>query len=152
MAWGKKGNKEPGEFNLPHSIAIDKSGRVYVADRGNNRIQVFDGNGKFLEMWTDINQPSHMMITADQHLIVGTLNTNKMLKYDLTGKLISAWGTTGNVAGELDGIHGFCTDSNGALMISETFGGRIQRFTPMPGVDKNLLIGAPQPLMPKSGN
>jgi hypothetical protein len=92
------------------------------------------------------------MITADQHLIVGTLNTNKMLKYDLTGKLISAWGTTGNAPGEMDGIHGFCTDGNGVLMVSETFAGRIQRFTPRPGVDKNLLIGAPQPLMPKSGS
>ena len=53
---------------------------------------------------------------------------------------------------DLDGIHGFCTDSNGALMISETFGGRIQRFVPKPGADKQLLIGAPQPLMPKSTN
>jgi peptidylamidoglycolate lyase len=152
LAWGKKGNKEPGEFNLPHSIAIDKNRRVYVADRGNNRIQIFDENGKFLEMWTGIDQPSHIMITDDQHLVVGTLNTNKMLLYDLTGKLISAWGTSGNAAGELDGIHGFCTDSNGALMISETFGGRIQRFTPKPGANKSLIIGAPQRLMPKAGN
>jgi sugar lactone lactonase YvrE len=148
-AWGKAGNG-PGELNLPHSIAIDKNRRVYVADRGNNRIQVFDENGKLLEIWTDIHQPSHIMITDDQHLAVGTLNTNKMLKYDLTGKLVSAWGTHGNEPGELDGIHGFCTDSNGGLMISETFGGRIQRFTPKAGVDKKLLIGAPQPLMPKS--
>jgi sugar lactone lactonase YvrE len=151
MSWGKAG-RAPGEFNLPHSIAIDKNRRVYVADRGNNRIQVFDENGKPLEIWTGINQPSHIMITADQHLAVGTLRTNKMLKYDLTGKLVSAWGTSGNGPGQIDGIHGFCTDSNGVLMISETFGGRIQRFTPKPGVDQNLLIGAPPPLMPKSGD
>ncbi len=152
MAWGKKGTTAPGDFNLPHSIAVDKTGRIFVADRGNNRIQVFDENGKWLEMWTGIDQPSHIMMTADQHLIVGTLNTNKMLKYDLTGKLISAWGTTGNAPGEIDGIHGFCTDSNGVLMVSETFGGRIQRFTPKPGADPNRLFGAPQALMPKSGN
>ena len=95
MSWGKAGNG-PGEFNLPHSIAIDTNRLVYVADRGNNRIQVFDENGKFLKMWPGIDQPSHIMITADQHLIVGMLNTNQMLKYDLTGKLIAAWGTTGN--------------------------------------------------------
>jgi sugar lactone lactonase YvrE len=149
-AWGKPG-KAPGEFNLPHSIAIDKNRRVYVADRGNNRIQIFDENGKLLEIWTDIAGPSHIMITADQHLIVGTLNTNKMLKYDLSGKLISVFGTYGNGPGQIDGIHGFCTDSNGVLMISETFGGRVQRFVPKAGADKNLLIGAPQPLMPKTG-
>jgi DNA-binding beta-propeller fold protein YncE len=150
-AWGKAG-KAPGEFNLPHSIAVDRNRRVFVADRGNNRIQVFDENGKSLEVWAGIDQPSHIMITADQHLIVGTLNTNKMLKYELTGKLVSSWGTTGNAAGQLDGIHGFCTDTNGVLMVSETFGGRIQRFTPKPGADKNLLIGAPQALMPKSSS
>jgi sugar lactone lactonase YvrE len=149
-SWGAAG-REPGQFSLPHSIAVDKNRRVYVADRGNNRIQVFDENGKVLEVWTGINQPSHIMMTEDQHLIVGTLRTNKMLKYDLTGKLISSWGTSGNGPGQIDGIHGFCTDSDGNLMISETFGGRIQRFTPKPGADKTQLIGAPQALMPKSG-
>ena len=46
-SWGEPGN-EPGQFNTPHSIAVDAEGNVYVADRGNRRIQVFDGDGKFL--------------------------------------------------------------------------------------------------------
>ena len=46
-SWGDRGNK-PGEFNTPHSIAADAQGNIYVADRGNRRIQVFDGEGKFL--------------------------------------------------------------------------------------------------------
>src|SRR5882757_11456919 len=50
-SWGERG-KEPGQFNTPHSIATDASGNVYVADRGNRRIQVFDGAGKFLRQFT----------------------------------------------------------------------------------------------------
>ncbi|GAC1496886.1 MAG: hypothetical protein NVS2B1_05280 [Bradyrhizobium sp.] len=50
-SWGDRG-KEPGQFNTPHSIATDADGNVYVADRGNKRIQVFDGEGKFLRQFT----------------------------------------------------------------------------------------------------
>jgi len=50
-SWGDRGTKE-GEFNTPHSIAADAQGNVYVADRGNRRIQVFDGNGTFLRLFT----------------------------------------------------------------------------------------------------
>ena len=53
MAWGTKGTK-PGEFNTPHSVAVDSKGTVYVSDRENNRIQIFDPNGKFLRQWTHL--------------------------------------------------------------------------------------------------
>ncbi|HZQ71356.1 MAG TPA: peptidyl-alpha-hydroxyglycine alpha-amidating lyase family protein [Burkholderiales bacterium] len=57
-SWGERG-KEPGEFNTPHSIAADAQGNVYVADRGNRRIQVFDGEGKFLrEIRVDVPAPA----------------------------------------------------------------------------------------------
>ncbi len=50
-SWGEPGDK-PGQFSVPHSIAVDAKGNVYVADRGNRRIQVFDGDGKFLRQIT----------------------------------------------------------------------------------------------------
>ena len=57
-SWGDRG-KEPGQFNTPHSIASDANGNVYVADRGNHRIQVFDGDGKFLRQITiDVPVPA----------------------------------------------------------------------------------------------
>jgi DNA-binding beta-propeller fold protein YncE len=60
-AWGKKGSA-PGEFNEPHSIAMDAQGRVFVADRGNNRIQIFDQNGEFLDQWMQFGRPSEIFI------------------------------------------------------------------------------------------
>ena len=51
-SWGEPGS-EPGQFDTPHSIALDAEGNVYVADRGNRRIQVFDGEGKFLRQITN---------------------------------------------------------------------------------------------------
>jgi DNA-binding beta-propeller fold protein YncE len=66
-AWGKKGNG-PGEFNLPHSVAIDSQGRVFVADRSNNRIQIFDQDGNFLDQWTQFGGDSSITIMADDTL------------------------------------------------------------------------------------
>ena len=66
-AWGKKGNG-PGEFNLPHSVAIDSRGRVFVADRSNNRIQIFDQDGTFLEQWDQFGGDSSLTIFPDDTL------------------------------------------------------------------------------------
>jgi DNA-binding beta-propeller fold protein YncE len=66
-AWGKKG-AGPGEFNLPHSVAIDSSGRVFVADRSNNRIQIFDQDGNFIDQWTQFGGDSSLTILPDDTL------------------------------------------------------------------------------------
>ena len=59
LSWGEPG-AGPGEFNLPHNIACDADGWVYVADRENHRIQVFDGNGRFETQWHNLHRPSGM--------------------------------------------------------------------------------------------
>jgi hypothetical protein len=59
LSWGRPG-AGPGEFNLPHNIACDADGWVYVADRENHRVQVFDGKGKFETQWHDLHRPSGM--------------------------------------------------------------------------------------------
>ena len=66
-AWGKKG-KGPGEFNLPHSVAIDSQGRLLVADRSNNRIQIFDQDGNFIDQWTQFGGDSSLTIWPDDTL------------------------------------------------------------------------------------
>src|SRR5262245_8464494 len=68
-AWGKLG-AESGQFSQPHSIALDSKGRVYVADRNNSRIQIFDGNGKFLTEWKNIITPWYIVITNNDEIYV----------------------------------------------------------------------------------
>jgi DNA-binding beta-propeller fold protein YncE len=62
--WGKKGTA-PGEFDQPHALAMDSKGRLFVGDRGNNRIQIFDQEGNFLEQWTEFSRPSGIYIDKD---------------------------------------------------------------------------------------
>ncbi|MEA2988519.1 MAG: hypothetical protein QOG83_1230 [Alphaproteobacteria bacterium] len=68
-AWGKAG-KAPGEFEAPHSLAMDSAGRLFVADRGNNRIQIFDQEGKFLAEWKQFGRPSGVFIDHNDIIYV----------------------------------------------------------------------------------
>ena len=70
LSWGRPGI-DPGEFNLPHNIGCDADGWVYVADRENHRIQVFDGNGRFETEWHDVHRPSGLFQGADAVCYVG---------------------------------------------------------------------------------
>jgi hypothetical protein len=146
-SWGTKGSG-PGQFNLPHGIDIDGDRRVYVADAHNGRIQVFDENGTFLDQWPNVWRPDYIMVSADQHLWVATGATDMMLKYDLTGKLVEAWGTPGSAPGQFHDIHGFGVDSAGNFYAAEAAGGRTQKFTPKSGADPSKLVGPPPPLSP----
>ena len=73
--WGKRGSA-PGEFDTPHGLAFDARGRLFVADRGNNRIQIFDQEGKFLEEWKQFSRPSGVYIDAKDVLYVADSESN----------------------------------------------------------------------------
>ena len=124
---------------------------MYVADAHNSRIQVFDENGKFLDQWPNIWRPDYIMVSADQYLWIAAGATDMMLKYDLTGKQLEAWGKPGPAAGSFHDIHGFGVDSRGTFYASEAAGGRTQKFTPKPRVDPAKLVGFQQPLAPLHG-
>ena len=72
--WGKKGSG-PGEFNEPHGIALDSTGRVFVADRVNSRIQIFDADGRFLAEWKQFGRPSAVFIDRDDVIYVADSQT-----------------------------------------------------------------------------
>jgi streptogramin lyase len=67
--WGRKGTG-PSEFDMPHAIALDSRGRLFVGDRGNNRIQIFDQEGKYLEEWTQFSRPSGISIDKNDVIYV----------------------------------------------------------------------------------
>lgn len=74
-AWGKQGSG-PGEFNNPHSLAMDSKGRLFVADRGNSRVQIFDQDGKFLAEWRQFGRPSGVFIDKNDILYVADSESN----------------------------------------------------------------------------
>jgi hypothetical protein len=147
LDWGsapKDPNKPgPNEWNTVHSIAVSKDRRVFVADRGHRRIQVFDENGKFLDMWpTGVRSlPYAHIITADQHLWISDGGTNRILKYDLTGKYLYGWGAPGGLPGQFRGPHQLTVDQEGNLYLAEVFNGRVQKFRPKPGADAAKMVG-----------
>ena len=68
-SWGGTGSG-PGEFNVPHTIALDSEGRLFVGDRANNRIQIFDQEGTLLDVWYQFGRPSGIAIGADDRIYV----------------------------------------------------------------------------------
>jgi peptidylamidoglycolate lyase len=148
-AWGEKGtppsDARPGFMNNVHGIAVDPTTRrVFVNDRGNHRVQVFDENGKFLDQWRFGDPPSDihlLLITPDRHLWAADRGTNKILKYDLDGRFLYSWGTWGDFPGGFWGVHGMSVDSDGNFYVAEVDNGRVQKFRPRVGADPARLVG-----------
>ena len=74
-AWGKRGSA-PGEFDTPHSLAMDSRGRIFVADRGNSRMQIFDQDGRFLDQWKQFGRPSGVFIDKNDAMYVADSQSN----------------------------------------------------------------------------
>jgi DNA-binding beta-propeller fold protein YncE len=128
-AWGRKG-AGPGEFNLPHSVAVDKQGRVYVGDRENHRMQVFDGDGKFIREWKHVGSPWGLFLTEDQSLYMCDGHNNRILKLDLDGRILGSLGSHGKLPGELDFAHHLSVGPSGAIYVAEIKNWRVQKFAP----------------------
>jgi hypothetical protein len=150
LAWGQRGEagKEtrPGYFNTVHGIAADPvTRRVYVSDRSNERIQVFDENGRFVDQWPTANpsNPQFLLIPANRALWVFDDTTAKVVKYDLDGRFQYAWGSQGDYPGAFFNMHGATVDQEGNLYIVEVGGGRVQKFRPRAGANPAYLIGPP---------
>jgi DNA-binding beta-propeller fold protein YncE len=125
-SWGTAG-KGRGQFNTPHAILIDASGRVIVADRENDRIQIFDREGTWLETW-DGFAPFGMTFDSQGRLFVADGRANKILLLDSSGKAQQAWGQKGTAPGEFDLPHMLGFDAAGNLYVAEVNGKRLQKF------------------------
>jgi sugar lactone lactonase YvrE len=119
--WGTKGSG-PGELNLPHNIAMDSEGRLYVADRTNKRIQVFDQDGKYLDQMTQFGAPAAIFITKDDMLyVVAGAPENWLTIGTKDGKVLD------KVEG-LNAPHWVAVDSSGAVYVAEVAGQALLKF------------------------
>ena len=149
-AWGERGTPpnemRPGYFNVVHGIAADPmTRRVYVSDRGNRRMQVFDENGKFVDQWPFNNPSSVNFLYANGDGAIWAFEdpTAKVVKYDREGHLLYAWGALGDYPGAFLNMHGATVDPDGNLYVAEVGNGRLQKFTPRRGARPELLVGKP---------
>ena len=145
---GESGKEtRPGYLNNVHGVGIDlQTRRVFVNDRDNHRIQIFDENGKYLSEWKISVSPSSLHfvdVAADGSVATFDRNTHKMLKYDQQGHLLYSWGTIGDFPGTVWGVHGMSVDQDGNLYVAEVDSGRFQKFRPRPGANPAFLIGKP---------
>ena len=153
MSWGEPGD-QPGQFNVPHSIAVDAQNNTYVADRGNRRIQVFNTDGKFLRQFTiDVpppagarpaigNKPASttgtmspgapwtLCITPGPNQVLYTSDAfpGRIYKLSLDGKVLGVLGKSGKQLGQFGWIHEIACPSADELYVAELLNWRIQKL------------------------
>jgi DNA-binding beta-propeller fold protein YncE len=137
FSWGEPGSG-PGQFHLPHGIAIDSQGIVYVADRENSRIQLFAPDGAYLSEWTDVARPCQVFIDAGDTVYVAELGFlaamwpatsapgpdapgGRVSVFNRRGELLARWGGGRNpgAPGDFLAPHGIWVDSHGDLYVGE---------------------------------
>jgi len=135
MSWGEPGT-DPGQFNIVHNIVTDAEGWVYVADRENHRVQVFDGNGKYEAQWNNMHRPCGLYCHRGPRLefIIGELGSGMKVNrvhpnigprvsiVDKHGALIARLGGQdgpGTEAGKFIAPHGIALDSRGDIYVGE---------------------------------
>ena len=119
QSWGEPG-RGPGEFRLPHSVRIDNQERVWVADRENHRIQVFDKKGTFLEQYTGFSRPTDMAFDKEGTVFISELN-QRVTVMNVNGELLAQWGTPGEDTSTsfFANPHAIAIDSRGDLYVGE---------------------------------
>jgi DNA-binding beta-propeller fold protein YncE len=134
--WGSRGSGQ-GQFNIVHGIAIDAHGLVYVADEGNKRIQVFDGDGNFKTQFTNIGTPTAICITRGPQQALYVAHTGDpdgmedaaIYKLDLQGKILGKFGSAGKLPKEFGLVNSIDCRNENELLVGELSNWRVQKLT-----------------------
>ena len=131
VSWGEPGDG-PGQFARPHAIWALSDDRVLVADRENNRVEIFDPDGEYITEWPDIPLPTDFYVDEDAGVIYLTELHRGIMLLDLDGKLITRWGEHGQGPGQYWGPHGIWVDDHGAIYMAEVVrDSHLHKFVPV---------------------
>lgn len=138
-SWGQKGT-ESGQFNSLSSIAVDGDGNVYVTDKGNKRIQVFDNDGKFKSQITGVGEPMAACITPGPHQYLYVSNSNEpnamdngeIYKLELDGKIVGKFGEAGKQLKQFGTVNSIDCRRPNELLVGEVGNWRVQKITLKP--------------------
>jgi len=125
-SWGGKG-KTPGKFEVAHGIAIDAKGLLWVTDRENQRIQIFDADGGFVREIKYAGLPCALDI-GSQYIYMVNGFAGQVLRLDLNGTVLAATGKPGKGAGEFGEAHFITVSPKGDLFVADSVNGTLQRF------------------------
>jgi DNA-binding beta-propeller fold protein YncE len=126
-SWGGQGTG-PGQFDTSHSIIVDAKGLVYVADRQNRRVQIFDGDGKYIKEWKYAGLPCGLYIGPGQQMYLVSGFAGQILKLDGNGKAIAATGQPGKQLGEFGEAHYMTMGPQGEIYVADTVNATLHKF------------------------
>ena len=122
-SWGEPGDA-PGHFRVPHSVWVDRQGKVYVCDRENDRVQIFSPAGEFLDQWKDLHIPTDLFIDAHGAVFIceggAQGNDNYITVRDLQGRVQAQWDTPPG--------HNMAVDSRGDIYLTIGLDKRVVKF------------------------
>ncbi len=137
FSWGSKGD-QPGQFNLPHSIGLDSAGNVYVADRENSRIQMFEPNGKFIQQWKDerfgklyairLDNKTHTLVAVDYITNYVFPKGSDIVVLPLDRGPVTRFGRSCRYDGPVCRYHAVAVDKDGNIYVGDILGNKIQKF------------------------
>ena len=132
-----RGDLEGGKFNNPHDAHLGPDGNIYVADRYNHQVQVFDGDGNFLRKWGGygtafgkFNETTGIHVSPQGKVYVSELQNHRVQVFDLQGTFLLSMGQTGNGDGQLNYAHGVTVDDGGNVYVVDHGLSRVMVFNP----------------------
>jgi DNA-binding beta-propeller fold protein YncE len=125
-SWGGKG-KEPGKFDVAHGLAFDAKGQLWVTDRENQRMEIFDTDGKFIKELKYAGLPCSLDI-GPQNIYMVNGFAGQLLKLDLDGKVLAATGKPGKGLGEFGEAHVLAVSPKGEIYIADSVNASLQKF------------------------
>src|SRR3954469_8533721 len=135
-SWGRTG-AEPGQFNKIRGLASDAQGNLYVADAGNKRIQVFDGDGTFKSQITNVGVPQALCVSGGATQYLYTSNSNdaesmdngEIYKLQLSGQIVGRFGKAGKLPKEFGIVNAIACRTENDLIVGEIWNWRAQKIT-----------------------